>query len=480
MTYLPQDMACPIDSRYYGTNPEFLKRLKPYVSEEGYVRYQARVEVALAQVLVERKIAPPTLAEELEKASREISVEDVYAEERRIGHNIRALVNCLKEHVSEQVQPFIHLCATSNDITDTAMALRLKELTRDILLPDLIQLENVLLGLARKHADTVQMGRTHGQHATPITFGYAMANYVARVGNRIEQIETARVNLRGQLSGAVGAYNALSLLVPDDTVGFERDVLAKLGLRPVDTQVSTQIVHPEYVTDLVHAVTSAFSVLANIADDIRQLHRSEIGEVHERYDADRVGSSTMPHKRNPSNFEFVKSMWKAMMPRMMTVYMDQISEHQRDLTNSASARFITELFTAFIYAISRLTDAMKRLEVDEDAMSAQLKGTDFEAILAEPLYILLTAQGHPDGYGGARKVVDQARATGEPISKLMWADETLAPYLKNLSTEQCELFENPQRYIGAAVQQTHATCDEWATRCQRLTHRLNDEPKAAQ
>lgn len=202
--------------------------------------------------------------------------------------------------------------------------------------------------------------------------------------------------------------------------------------------------------------------------------------VHERYDAERVGSSTMPHKRNPSNFEFVKSMWKAMMPRMMTLYMDQISEHQRDLTNSASARFITELFTAFIYAISRLTDAMKRLEVDQDAMSAQLKGTKFEAILAEPLYILLTAQGHPDGYGGARKVVDQARATGEPISKLMWADETLTPYLKNLSAKQRELFENPQRYIGAAVQQTHATCDEWAARCQRLTQQLNDESKASQ
>ncbi len=475
MTYLPQDMACPIDSRYYGTNPDFLKRLKPYVSEEGYVRYQAKVEVALAQVLVERKIAPPSLAQELEKAAQAIKVEDVYAEERRIGHNIRALVNCLKQHVSEKAQPFIHLCATSNDITDTAMALRLKELTRDILLPDLIRLENVLIELARKHADTIQMGRTHGQHAIPITFGYSVANYAARLGNRIEQIEQARVNLRGQLSGAVGAYNALTLLVPENTVDFERDVLAKLGLKPVDTQVSTQVVHPEYVADLVHSVTSAFSVLANIADDIRQLHRSEIGEVHERYDAERVGSSTMPHKRNPSNFEFVKSMWKAMMPRMMTLYMDQISEHQRDLTNSASARFITELMTAFIYTTYRLTDAMERLEVDSDAMAAQLQGTEFEAILAEPLYILLTAQGHPDGYGGARKVVDQARTTGNPISALMWEDDTLAPYLKNLTDEQRQLFENPQRYIGASIQQTHATCDEWSSRCARLSQQLSGE-----
>ena len=124
MTYEPHDMASPIDSRYYGTHPAFLKRLKPYVSEEGYVRYQARVEVALAQVLVERKIAPPTFAHELEQAARLIRVDDVYAEERRIGHNIRALVNCLKPHVSERVRPFIHLCATSNDITDTATALR--------------------------------------------------------------------------------------------------------------------------------------------------------------------------------------------------------------------------------------------------------------------------------------------------------------------------------------------------------------------
>ena len=478
MTYEPHDMACPIDSRYYGTHPSFLKRLKPYVSEEGYVRYQARVEVALAQVLVERKIAPPTFAYELEQAARLIRVDDVYAEERRIGHNIRALVNCLKPHVSERARPFIHLCATSNDITDTATALRLKELTRDLVLPDLIALEGLLIGLARTHAETVQMGRTHGQHATPMTFGYALANYVARVGNRIEQLDQARTNLRGQLSGAVGAYNALSLLIPEHTVGFESDVLAKLGLRPVDTQVSTQVIHPEYVTDMVHAATSTFSVLANIADDIRHLHRSEIGEVHESYPGDRVGSSTMPHKRNPSNFEFVKSMWKAMMPRMITLYMDQISEHQRDLTNSASARFIPELFTAFLYAIFRLTDAMTRLDVDEAAMSAQVDGTEGAAILAEPLYILLTVQGHPDGYGGARTIVDRARATGEPLSTLIWNDETLAPYLQHLSADQRVLFDHPQRYIGAAVTQTHATCDEWERRCQRLTQQLTNEAAA--
>ncbi len=478
VTYLPQDMACPIDSRYYGANPEFLNRLKPYVSEEAYVRYQARVEVALAEVLVEQNIAPATFAEELKSASKKIKVEDVYAEEQRIGHNIRALVNCLKTYISKTAQPFVHLCATSNDITDTAMALRLKELTREILLPDLIRLENTIITLSRAHADTIQIGRTHGQHAIPITFGYAMANYAARVGNRIHLIENARLNLRGQLSGAVGAYNALSLLVPENTVDFERSVLQKLGLQPVDTQISTQIVHPEYITDLVHAVTSTFSVLANIADDIRQLHRSEIGEVHERYDADRVGSSTMPHKQNPSNFEFVKSMWKAMMPRMMTLYMDQISEHQRDLTNSASARFITELFTAFIYATNRLTNALDRLEVDKNSMSRQLQGTEFEAILAEPLYILLTTQGHPDGYGGAKKVVEQARITGTSVAELMWKDKSLAPYLKNLSTEQRNLFENPQTYIGAAIQQTHATCNHWETHCQQLAEQLKSESQS--
>lgn len=471
--FSPFEMACPLDARYYGADEKFFARLKPYVSEAAYINYQVRVEVALAEVLAARNVAPVSLPAEIEKAWTEFTVEDVYEEERRIGHVVRALVNCIRDRVSEQSRPFVHLFATSNDITDTATALRYKELTRDVIIPSLFDLEQTLINIARKHETTVQIGRTHGKYAEPITFGYFVANYVARLGNRIEFIDRARSELRGKLSGAVGAHNATAIAL-EDPEGLELEVLRRLDLRPTDTQVSTQIVHPEYISDLVHGMVSAFSVIANLADDIRHLHRSEIGEAQEVYDEARVGSSTMPHKLNPKNFEFVKSMWKAFMPRMTTVYMDQISEHQRDLTNSASSRFLTEFFTAFTYSVERLSAAMKNLDVRSDAMKKNLAETKGET-LAEPLYILLSAKGHPDGHTYARKLVAESRATGRPLADLIWEDKEVAAYLQDLTPRQLSVLQAPDSYVGSSARRTHETCDAWQRRCANINDALQKE-----
>lgn len=125
----------------------------------------------------------------------------------------------------------------------------------------------------------------------------------------------------------------------------------------------------------MHAVVSGLGVLANLADDVRHLQRSEIGELAERFEKGQVGSSTMPHKRNPWNFEHVKSLWKTFMPRMMTVYMDQLSEHQRDLTNSASGRFVTEILAGFVLAMHRLQSVVSKLVVDTARMSANFEAS---------------------------------------------------------------------------------------------------------
>src|SRR5581483_7731491 len=232
--------------------------------------------------------------------------------------NIRALVNCIRNKVSPAARPYVHLFATSADIMDTARALALREVTTKVLVPDLINLERMLIALARAHAATPQMGRTHGQHAVPLTFGFAMALYVSRLGQRIEVIAQAAGNLRGKLAGAVGAYNALSLWQPADPVRIEADLMGKLGLNA--SEVSTQVVQPEYTLDFVYALTACWGVLANLADDVRHLQRSEIRELRDRKAADPntavVGSSTMPHKVNPKDFENVKSLWKAYMPRL--------------------------------------------------------------------------------------------------------------------------------------------------------------------
>ena len=460
------EAVSPLDFRYYGGGEAFMKKLLPYVSEAAYVKYQAKVEAALVRTLAKHGICSHEIADEVERAAREVTAAEVYEEQARIRHNIRSLVNVMRRKINLEAQPYVHLFATSADILDTATALRFKDLTRKVILPDLIELEGELIQLAREHAETVQIGRTHGQHAEPITFGYALALYVSRIGNRIELIDRASQNLRGQFSGAVGAFNGLSLIT-DNPEGIEADLLAELGLGASDTHTSTQCVEPEFLADLAYATTSTYTILANFADDMRHLYRTEIAEVGRKYNPQLVGSSTMPHKVNPETFENVKSLWKAFMPRMTTVFMDGILEHQRDLTNSASSRFLTELFTAFDYSIYRLIRALGEMDVKADKMRGNLEMSAGDTV-AEPIYLLMAYYGLPDAYDHTRKLVSQVHQTGRKLTDLLWADETLRPFLEQLTDKQREALRDPTKYIGASVGCTHTTCDEWEKRTRRV------------
>jgi adenylosuccinate lyase len=344
--------------------------------------------------------------------------------------------------------------------------MRFKELTQKVILPDLINLEQQLIVLACEHAETVQIGRTHGQHAEPITFGYAIALYVSRIGNRIELIDRMNRNLRGQFSGAVGAFNGLSM-ISDSPEQIESDLLDQLGLKPSDTHTSTQCVEPEFISDLAYAVTSTYTVLANFSDDMRHLFRTEIAEVSKKYDPKLVGSSTMPHKINPEAFENVKSLWKAFVPRMQTVFMDSILEHQRDLTNSASSRFLTELFVAFDYSIYRLSRVLGEMDVKTDQMRKNLELSAGNTV-AEPIYLLLAYYGFPDAYDHTRKLVAQVHETGQTLTELLWHDPDLRPFLEHLTDKQRDALRDPSAYIGTSVSRTHATCTEWGSRIERI------------
>src|SRR5476651_2196105 len=381
----PFDAASPFDARYYFADRAFFEKLNPYVSENAQVRYLARVEAALAETLADHGVCPRDAAAEIARAAANVKPEEVYEEERRIQHNIRALVNCIGKQVSAKAKPYVHLFATSADIMDTARALCLVDVTRNVLVPDLIALEKQLIRMARAHAGTPQMGRTHGQHAVPMTFGFAVALYVSRVGQRIESIIQSAKNLRGKFAGAVGAYNALALL-SSKPASVEAALMKKLGLTP--PEISTQVTQPEYVADYVYALTACWGVFANIADDFRHLQRSEIRELRDRKASDPktqiVGSSTMPHKVNPKDFENVKSMWKAYVPRLMTVLMDQISEDRQSVTNSASMRFVTEHVAAFAYGVYRTRGAVEAVEADAARMKEILDGGK-DPIAAEPL-----------------------------------------------------------------------------------------------
>lgn len=454
------DSISPLDHRYYASAPELFRRLSSYLSESATIRYQARVEAALVRALSRMGLCSAAVADEVERACEAVVPAEVYREEEKTRHNIRALVNVIRSKVSDEAKPFVHFTATSVDIMDTARALQLRDVAQDVAIPLLKQLERLWIDLARREAYTVQAGRTHGQHAVPITFGFAVAEYVSRLGNRIEALCRAAENLKGKMAGAVGAYNA-SRLFFDDPVAFEKEILGSLGLSAADH--ATQIVQPEFVVDYMHAVASAFGVLANFADDIRHLQRTEIGEVGEAFEADQVGSSTMPHKRNPWNFEHVKSLWKVFVPRMMTLYMDQISEHQRDLTNSASGRFAVEMVAGLCAAADRLIKVSRKLVVDRTRMERNFAATA-GFVIAEPLYILLAAAGHPDAHEAVRRLTLRVEAGEGELWQLATQSEELAPYLEQLSDAQVKILKDPANYVGVAAQRTLAVCDYWERR----------------
>lgn len=445
------ELLSALDTRYY--EPEIAR----YLADAAMVRYRIRVEHALINVLAARGIAPASAPSEVAVAGEKITVVEVQREEERVHHDLRALVNCLRERVSAEVRPYIHLSATSADVVDTARSLAYRDALNNVLIPAFKDLLNILIRIARREAQTVQIGRTHGQHAVPLTFGCAVAGYVSRLGSCIVNLERLTNELPGMCSGAVGAYNASSLIV-NDPKNFEREVLAELDLKPVEH--STQVMPTEPFVRLFSEITLATGVFANIADDMRHLQRSEIGEVGEAFASTQVGSSTMPHKKNPISFENVKSLWKIIMPRLTTLFMDQISEHQRDLTGSASTRTHSEIIAYALAAVKRLTRAMSGLALDYERIAENVARSG-DLIVAEPLYVILSLLGHPDAHEKVRSLAMRAREERRSIVDMFSEDESLVAYRSRLSEYQLSVLRNPALYTGIAAAEALEIVRQW-------------------
>ena len=447
-------LFAPVDYRYY------VKELESYLSEESYIKYKCMVEAALTNVLSKRGLISEASAEEINNASKKVTAKEVYEEEQRTNHDIIALVNIIRSKISDNAKPDVHRTATSYDIVDTANSMRYKDAFVKVIIPDMVSLERTLIELVRREKNTIQIGRTHLQHAEPITFGFAISWYVSRFGRSLLKIARAVQYLEGKFSGAVGAYNASYLFV-NDPEEFEREVLEELGLRP--TEVSTQIMQPEPLTDLIHYVASAFTILANLADDLRNLQRPEIAEIGQPRGQDISRSSTMPHKANPVGLENIESQWKIVMPFMITMYLDQISNHQRDLTNSASQRNIPQILDLFDYSIQRMDRVLKSLRSHAQNMLKNFN-MNKDKIIAEPLQLLLSAYGHPNAHDYVGKLVDKSYETGKPLTEIIQNDPTLSRYLNKFTTKQLAIINDPSGYLGIAAEKAEKIADMWEQR----------------
>jgi len=351
-------------------------------TEEARFKRMLEVEILVCEALARLKKIPWDAYVRICRRAR-VETEQVNRREARTRHDVAAFLEEMGSHLGKDAQ-YLHLGLTSSDVLDTATAVQLKEAT-DVLLSDLEKLRRVVKRQALKYRDTPCIGRTHGVHAEPMTFGLKLAAFYAelnRARNLLEEVK--RVVAVGKLSGAVGTYAHLPPFV-------EKYVCRKLGLIPAP--ISTQVVPRDGYAAFLVAVVIIGSMLERFSTEIRHLQRTEVLEVEEPFEEGQAGSSAMPHKRNPVSSERISGLARLLRGYCATGMENIALWHERDISHSSAERVIlpdaTSVLDFMLIEMTRIVDGMR---VYHDRMRRNLELTR-GMIFSEAVLLALMGKG---------------------------------------------------------------------------------------
>jgi 3-carboxy-cis,cis-muconate cycloisomerase len=418
-------------------------RMRGIFSDEAYVARLLQVEAALAWAQARVGLIPRDAAEEIERQARpeHFSLEHLREGLDATAHSLVPLVRALAERCGGDAGRYVHWGATTQDIIDTASALRLKEAFAFVT-GRLEEILAALVRLAEREADTLIAGRTHGQHALPVTFGYKVAVWAWEVRRQLERWEQAKARvLVGNITGAVGTYAGFG----GHGAEVERLALSHLGLEAPEICWHTARDRPAEVAALL---TLAAGTLEKIAGEIYRLQSTEYGEVEEPFFMGKVGSSTMPHKRNPSLCEAVMTSCRAVRAEASMVFEAMAQEHERH-----SALWKTEwvaLPNAFILlagALAKCSRILPDLRINRRQMRENLDRSR-GAVMSEAVMLAL---GRSVGRGEAHDIVYQAGMKAfEEGRHLRACLEERADVMAHLTREDLDTLFDYGRYTGSA------------------------------
>ncbi len=433
----------PIDTGRYGS-PE----MRRIFDEENRLQKMLDVEAALAWAHSQVGNIPTKDAQKIiEKASTKyVKLERVKEIEDEIRHDVMALVRALAE-VCGASGAYVHLGATSSDMLDTATALQLKEAV-DLIEEQLNELQAVLLSRAEQHKNSIMMGRSHGQHALPTTFGFKCAVWTREVSRHIERLRECKGRLlAGKMSGAVGTQAGLG----PRALEIQGLVMERLGIAAAD--ISTQIVQRDRYAELTCVLAILASTLDNVATEVRELQRPEIAEAFEAFEQKRqVGSSTMPHKRNPMISERICGLAKMMRSLVVPALENVPTWHERDLTQSSCERFvIPEECIIIDYMLTLMIRVLKGLQVDEARMRRNMELTQGR-MMSEAVMLALAKKGlgRQKAHELTRELAIQSHNEQRAFKNVLSEDSTVK---KVLSPEEIVTVMDPRNYLGTAIQQ---------------------------
>jgi adenylosuccinate lyase len=434
------DPVCPLDYRYGR------KELLEIFGEKKRLQYLLDVEAALARAQAKLGNISKGAADEITKkaTTKFVKVERVKQIEAETKHDVMAVTRAFSEICKGDAGKYIHLGATSYDIVDTANALQFADST-EYIRKELKNLRDTFVNLSKKHKKTIMVGRTHGQHTIPITFGFKMAGYAMEVDRHLERIFECKSRLLvGKLSGAVGTGAALG----PTALKLQEEMLKelRLGVETVGTQIVCRDRYNEMLSVLANIVTS----MEKFATEIRNLQRDEIREVAEAFETKKqVGSSTMPHKRNPITCEQICGLARVVRGFVIPTYENAIQWHERDLCNSSSERFIIPhsiILTDWI--VYQTNTVFKNLKVFPERMKKNpeiSKGLP----MAESLMTALIGKGmgRGDAHELMRKISLKAAKENKTLKEVFVQENKK---LKFLSDKEVNDALNPGNYLGAA------------------------------
>jgi adenylosuccinate lyase len=416
--------------------------------EETRIQKYLDVEAALALAHAEVGNIPKADAEKIAAmaSTKHVKVERVKAIEKDIKHDVASLVRALSE-VCGSSGGYVHLGATSYDIVDTANALQLKNAI-SLIEEKLEDLKDILQKQAGQHKETVMIGRTHGQHALPITLGFKFAVWGYEVNRHIERLNECKKRvLVGKISGAVGTQAGLG----EHAEQIQASVMKQLGLRPAE--ISTQIVQRDRYAELVCVYAAVASSLEGFATEIRELQRPEIGEVFEAFEASKqVGSSTMPHKQNPETCERVCGLARIVRSLAAPSLEDMVTWHERDLTQSSAERFIfPESNILLDYILSLMCEIVANLRVDKQRMLQNLSLTHGRT-MSESVMMALTKKGvdRQEAHELLRKLTIQSASEKNEFKQTLLQDKFVTG---KLTEKEIDEALKPTNYLGTAVKQ---------------------------
>ncbi len=440
----------PLDGRYQAR----LADLRPFVSEFGLIRYRVIVEIRWLEALAAAPeiVEVPPLSENargaLETLLADFGVEDaaaIRAIEATTNHDVKAVEYWIKQRLSSHAElapalEFVHFACTSEDINNLAYAMMCKQVRDEVVLPEIDRLIEKLRQLAGSHADRAMLSRTHGQPATPTTLGKEIANVGARLVRQRDGI--AAIEILGKANGAVGSYAAHVASYPEvDWEEHTRAFVESLGLawNPMTTQIEPH----DWIAELFHALIRANTIVLDLARDLWSY--ISIGYFKQRLVEGEVGSSTMPHKVNPIDFENAEGnlgLANAVLGHLAEKL--PVSRWQRDLSDSTALRNLGLGIGHGVLAIRSTRRGLDKLAVDPDRITADLVAN--QAVLAEAIQTVMRRHGIEEPYEKLK-----ALTRGQEIDAPRLA-EFIATLDLPADARDRLLALTPERYVGLAGQ----------------------------